>query len=79
MSTNPFLKATEAFSSRTMKHPCVRTVDSVIRSSQEVSCGLPDGRWVPARSEGLSSWRHRVYAAWLVFTGRADALIWEQQ
>lgn len=38
---------------------------------------LPDGRCVPSRPEGTrrSVW-HRLYAAWLVFTGRADALMW---
>lgn len=41
-----------------------------------VSCGLPDGRWVPARPlGGWGRWR----AAWLVFTGRADALVWPGQ
>ena len=61
------------------KYPSIRSIASVIESAQHVSCGLPDGRWVPLRSEGFASWRERVRAAWLVFTGRADALVWEQQ
>ncbi|HWL04531.1 MAG TPA: hypothetical protein VNQ99_06280 [Xanthobacteraceae bacterium] len=36
---------------------------------------IGDG-WYPARPEGFSSFLYRVRAAWLVFTGRADALVW---
>lgn len=61
------------------KFPNILTVASVLESSQHVARGLPDGRWVPCRSEGFASWRNRIRAAWLVFTGRADALLWEQQ
>lgn len=40
----------------------------------------PDGllHYVPARPEGFASIRHRIEAAWLVFTGRADALVWPE-
>jgi len=62
-----------------MKYPNVLTVSGVIAISQSVSVGLPDGRWVPARPEGFMSWQNRWRAAWLVFTGRADALLWDQQ
>lgn len=34
------------------------------------------GKWVPRRPEGSSSFKFKIKAAWLVFTGRADALIW---
>jgi hypothetical protein len=43
------------------------------------TAGLPDGRWVPARPIGFQSLRYRVRATWLVWTGRADALIWPGQ
>jgi hypothetical protein len=32
--------------------------------------------WVPARPTGYASIRNRFKCAWLVFTGKADALIW---
>lgn len=32
--------------------------------------------WVPARPMGYPNIASRIRAAWLVFTGRADALIW---
>lgn len=40
------------------------------------AAGLPDGRWVPARPIGFQSIRQRLRATWLVWTGRADALVW---
>ena len=36
-------------------------------------------RWVPARPMGLSTFRNRVRLALMVFTGKADALLWEDQ
>lgn len=38
-----------------------------------------NGRWVPARPMGFSSIWYRIKATWLVWTGRADALIWPGQ
>ena len=35
-----------------------------------------DGEWVPARPIGYFSIRHRIKCAWMVFTGKADALVW---
>jgi len=35
-----------------------------------------NGQWVPARSEGFASLRHRFMIAWEVFTGKADAVRW---
>lgn len=62
-----------------MKYPNLIHVDSVVRIAQQVHIKLPDGRWVPARGEGFQSLWTRFNYAWLVFTGKADALIWEQQ
>ena len=39
---------------------------------------LPNGQWVPARAEPFYSATQRWRAAWLVFTGRADALVWPE-
>lgn len=36
-----------------------------------------DGKtWTPSRPLGYPSLRHRFKAAWLVFTGKADVLVW---
>lgn len=40
--------------------------------------GLADGSWVPARPEGYHGLVSRFQLAWLVFTGRADALTWPE-
>jgi len=62
-----------------MKYPSIRTVESVIKDANENACGLPDGRWVPARSEGYPSLIHRLKATWLVFSGKADAITYTGQ
>lgn len=33
-------------------------------------------RWLPARPLALASFAYRLKLAWMVFTGRADALTW---
>jgi len=38
-----------------------------------------DGIWCPARPAGYASFLNRFKLAWLVFTGKADALIWHKQ
>lgn len=62
-----------------MKHPTIRNVVDVVRDARENECGLPDGRVVPARSEGSQILNSRLRAAWLVFTGQADALVYPGQ
>lgn len=37
-----------------------------------------NGNWYPARPIGLFSLKSRLGAAWLVFKGEADALVWPQ-
>lgn len=37
-----------------------------------------NGKWYPARPSGLQSLYYRLKAAYLVFTGQADAIIWPQ-
>ena len=34
------------------------------------------GQWVPARPMGYFSLISRVHLGWMVFTGKADALLW---
>lgn len=66
-----------------MNYPAILNVEDVIESAKTIAAGIrtPDGgqRWVPARALGFASWRYRWRAAWLVFTGRADALTWPGQ
>lgn len=59
--------------------PNIVDVVNVVKSAGECTAGLPDGRWVPARALGWGGLPYRLKAAWLVFTGRADALTWPGQ
>lgn len=47
--------------------------------NREAIARLPDGRYVSARPLGFCSLRNRIRCAWLVYTGRADAVEWEGQ
>jgi hypothetical protein len=62
-----------------MKYPNIINVIDVVRDAETCQAGLPDGRWVPCRSLGFPSLFYRIRATWLVWTGRADALIWPGQ
>jgi hypothetical protein len=64
-----------------MNTPTIYTPESLARTTRHCSAGLPDGRWVAARPMGWQglSLRQRLRCAWMVFTGRWDALRWEGQ
>lgn len=64
-----------------MRKPDIRCVTEVVRDARSVQAGLPDGRVVPARSYSQNQLRlfGRWRAAWLVFTGRADAVTYPGQ
>lgn len=47
-----------------------------VRSLNECMAEYEPGKWGPARPLALDYFYLRWKAAWLVFTGRADALLW---
>jgi hypothetical protein len=63
------------------RKPDIRCVTDVVKDAARNGCGLPDGRFVPARSYANNQlcWYGRLKAAWLVFTGRADAVTYPGQ
>jgi hypothetical protein len=62
-----------------MEYPNLLTIENAVNGASYTLVELPDGRWVPARAKGCPSFKSRCYCAWLVFTGKADALIYEGQ
>ena len=64
-----------------MRKPDIRCVTEIVLDSQLIACGLPDGRYVPARSYGWNQLNPfgRFKAAWMVFTGKADAVTYPGQ
>jgi hypothetical protein len=59
------------------KTPTIYTLENLFRTARGAPAASRDGKvWYPARPEGgwFRGWR--LKAAWLVFTGRADAVIW---
>ncbi len=59
-----------------MRMPGIIHINSLAEPWAQV---LINGRWHPARPTPYSSPLQRIKAAWLVFTGRADALKWHGQ
>jgi hypothetical protein len=57
------------------RSPNLLTLDSVLDTCYHCKADI-DGQWVPARPVGFWSIGHRIRCAWLVFTGKADALKW---
>lgn len=63
-----------------MRHPdIVRLSPQWLQSLSQCSTEIEPGKWVPARPLAFMSVGQRVKATWLVWTGRADALIWPGQ
>lgn len=61
-----------------MKWPNIYDVRAIVQTSAQ-NQALVNGKWVPLRPVGYPSIRHRLKAAWLVLTGRADAVVWPGQ
>lgn len=56
----------------------VWTLDELKFHTNTVSVQLKDGTWGPARPIGHDGFLTRLKAAWMVFTCKADALIWPE-
>jgi hypothetical protein len=58
--------------------PNIWTLKNLLRHCSDGLQVCVDKVWVPARVCGYYSLRNRLRCAWLVFTGRADVLIWPE-
>lgn len=61
-----------------MKYPNIWNVNDLVKFARQNSAEI-NGKWEVARPLGFQSFRHRCKAAWLVFTGKADAVIFAGQ
>jgi len=60
-----------------MKTPSIYEVEDLAKYVTEKEALVEiSKRWMPARPLGLPTVRARCRAAWMVFTGKADAVIW---
>ena len=66
-----------------MKCPSIVDVRVILKSTMETNTGIEVAGqivWVPARAQwSVDNPITRIRAAWLVFTGRADAVFWPGQ
>lgn len=61
-----------------MRYPNILTARWFTTQAAETQYRVPPGMsWVPTRPMGYPAFWHRCKAAWLVFTGKADAVTWE--
>jgi hypothetical protein len=61
------------------KAPNIWRLDELLEYFKGGTRALVNGCYVPARPLGFYSLGNRMKAAWMVFTGKADALIWPGQ
>jgi hypothetical protein len=59
-----------------MKYPSVFHLKTLIQHCAHTATEISPGVWIPARPLGMATIPHRFKAAWLVFTGKADAVVW---
>jgi hypothetical protein len=57
------------------KHPTIWNLKNLIEHCGKVTVRI-DKEWVPCRPIGPTWLSNRIKATWLVFTGKADAVIW---
>lgn len=63
-----------------MKSPSVWTLQNLMNyvKSKEAQASRDGNNWFPARPMGYPMFFQRIRLAWLVFTGKADAVIWPE-
>ena len=78
-----FLILAITFWPRFRKTPNLWTLEDLLQTCsmsnmRGISHANINNKWVWARPEGYWSFRYRVRCAWLVFTGKVDAVIWPE-
>jgi hypothetical protein len=59
-----------------MRHP---SMIGAVTLKENKDAVLIKDRWVPARPLGRQTFTNRLRCTWLVFTGKADALVWPEK
>jgi hypothetical protein len=59
------------------QEPTIWTLAGLVKCTREVSTEI-NGKWVPMRPQCAIGIVSRFRAAWRVFTGKADALMWPE-
>lgn len=60
------------------KAPSLIHADEISSVRSGSSLVFINGKWVHARPIGHFSLANRIQLAWMVFTGKADALVWPE-
>jgi hypothetical protein len=71
------------FQNEMKRYPRVIDIEEAMRQAREnmtlIRTQGGRDRWVPCRAYTITSLRERIRMAWMVFTGKADALIYPDQ
>ncbi len=62
-----------------IKYPRLCNITDLIKTAGDCQREVEPGLWAPTRPLGLCTLRFRFRVAWMVFTGRADAVVWPLQ
>lgn len=57
--------------------PAIWSLKELMISATSLSAKINE-KWVPCRPECAVGFRARIKAAWAVFMGRADAVVWPE-
>lgn len=57
------------------KAPKIWELDGLVETTRALTVEV-DGKWIPCRPMSGGGIRNRIKATWLVWTGKADAVIW---
>ena len=60
------------------KYPSIVRLQDLIDGVKSNAASKDGNHWYPARPLGFASFQYRLKAAWLVFSGQADAVIWPE-
>jgi hypothetical protein len=60
-----------------MRNPNIISILDIVNSKTTTNVKTEHGtQWVPARTHGYPSFFSRIKAAWTVFIGAGDAVVW---
>ncbi|ACL06207.1 hypothetical protein Dalk_4529 [Desulfatibacillum aliphaticivorans] len=63
----------------TKKETNIFQINDIVLAGGTVLRQIKTGAWVPARPIGKTNLKYRLKAAWMVFAGKADVVVWPGQ
>jgi hypothetical protein len=61
-----------------MRGPALYTIEEIVNCLPFFATLRINGYWVLRRNDNMCLFKTRVKRAWMVFTGKADVLVWPE-